>query len=102
MWYFRRVLYKEPFGGPLPWWNLGAGCFGVLSGLFGIFSRGPGFLIGPTILVMGLMFVCWGVSDLLPSERRAAILALRAGFLVFQSATVVLAVAALLQLGLGL
>lgn len=100
LWYIRQVLYKEPFGGPLPWWYPGVGCFGFLPGLFGIFSRGPSFLIGPTMLVMGLMFVSWGMSDPLLSERRFAILTLRAGGPVFQSATVAPAVAALLPQGL--
>ena len=101
LWYIRRVLYKEPFDGPLPWMNLGVGCFAVFAGLFGVFLKGPGFLIGPTLLTMGLMFVCQGVADLLPPERRSATLTLGAGFLVFQSATVVLAVGTLLQQGLG-
>ena len=100
LWYIRRVLYKEPFDGPLPWINLGVGCFSVLGGLFGIFLRGPGLLLGPMILAQGLTLVCWGVSDLLPPERRLAVIALRAGFLVFQSVVLVLIFAILLQ-GLG-
>ncbi len=101
LWYIRRVLYKEPFDGPLPWINLGVGCFSVLTGLFGIFLRGPGFLLGPMILAQGLTFVCWGASDLLPPEHRSMILASRVGFMVFQSAVFVLIFATLLQ-GLGL
>ena len=100
MWYIRRVLYKEPFDGPLPWINLGVGLFSVLVGLFGIFLRGPGLLLGPMILAQGLTFVCLGVADLMPPERRWAILALRLGFMVFQSAVFVLIFAILLQ-GLG-
>ena len=52
------------------------------------------------ILAQGLTFVCWGLSDLLPSEHRFMILALRAAFLVFQSVVLVLIFAILLQ-GLG-
>ncbi len=100
LWYIRRVLYKEPFDGPPPRINLGVGCFSVLTGLFGIFLRGPGLLLGPMILAQGLAFVSWGVSDLPPFERRSMILALRAGFMVFQSAMLVLIFATLLQ-GLG-
>ena len=100
LWYIRRVLYKEPFDGPLPWINLGVGCFSVLGGLFGIFLRGPASLLGPVILAQGLMLVCWGVSDLLPPRHRSAILASRTGLLVFQSAAFVLIFATLLQ-GLG-
>lgn len=74
----------------------------LFAGLFMTLSGEPTFLfIGLTLLALGLMFVCWGVSDLLPYERRAGIIALRAGFLVFQNAVFVLAVAALLQEGLG-
>lgn len=99
---WRRALYKEPFDGPLPWMNLGVGCLGVFSGLFITFSGGPTFLfIGLTLLALGLMFVSWGVSDLLPSELRSTILALRVGLLVFQSAAIILAVAGLLQMGLN-
>ncbi len=100
MWYIRQVMYKEPFDGPLPWINLGVGCFSILAGLFGIFLRGPASLLGPMILAQGLTFVCWGVSDLLPPEHRWAISALRVGFMVFQSAVFVLLLATLLQ-GLG-
>ncbi len=101
MWYVRRVLYKEPFDGPLPWINASVGCFSVLAGLFGIFLMGQASLLGPMILAQGLTFVYLGVADLLPPERRRAILALRAGFMVFQSAVFVLIFALLLQ-GLGL
>ena len=99
---WRRALYKEPFDGPLPWINLGVGCFAIFAGLFGVLSMGPTLLVGPMLLALGMMFVCWGVSDLLPPERRSAILALRVGLLVFQSATIILAVAGLLQQALGL
>ncbi len=99
--YWRRVLYEEPFDGPLPRINLGVGCLCSLTGLFWVFSGGPGFLIGPMSLAMGLMFVFWGVSDLLPPERQSAIRALRAALLRFRSATIVLAVAGLLRQGLG-
>ena len=99
---WRLALYKEPFDGPLPWINLGVGCFSIFSGLFITFSGGSTFLfVGPMLLFLGLMFVFWGVSDLLPPKRRSAILALRVGLLVFQNAAIVLAVVALLQLGLG-
>ncbi|CAA9437837.1 MAG: hypothetical protein AVDCRST_MAG22-3822 [uncultured Rubrobacteraceae bacterium] len=100
LWYIRRVLCKEPFDGLLPRKNLGVGCFSVLAGLFGIFLRGPVFLLGPIILAQGLAFVCWRVSDLPPSGRRSIVLAPRAAFLFFQSVVFVLVFAIPLQ-GLG-
>ncbi len=86
---FRRVLYKAPFAGPLHWLNLAVGCFCLLAGAFLTPSNGP----------LGLMFVFWGASDLLPGERSLLIIALRVGYPVFLSATLVFGFAGILQAG---
>lgn len=87
---WQRTLYREPFGGPFPWYFLGVGCFSFLSGVFLTLSAGPTFLLGPMNIALGSMFVLMGGSDLLPARYKASIIVPRAGSLVSVSVALVL------------
>ena len=95
--YCRKVLFGEPLGGPVPRWNLDVGCFCTLAGSFMVTGRGFAFLPGPMNVALGLMFIPWSVSDLLPRGRKTVIDALRVMFLVCMSTVLVLSIAGILR-----
>lgn len=80
--YLRRVLFREPLGASVPWFMLVAGCFSLLIGSFMIILRSLTFLSGWNSVALGLMLVLLGVSEILPKERKTAIMSLRQGSLV--------------------
>lgn len=92
-WYLRKMLFREPFGGPVGWWMLASGCFSLLVGLFLTLSEGLSFLLGPMSIASGLMFVSGGASELLSKERKTAIMLLRLASLLFIYAGFILALA---------
>ena len=93
----KRELFREPRGGRLFWFMMAYGCFNICLGVTAIFWRDApltegGFVDSLHNLSLGLMFSFWSISELLPRERRAAIAALRAGFLAFSLSTCALVV----------
>ena len=73
------------------------GCFCILAGSFMVAGRGLAFLLGPMNVALGLMFISWGVSDLLPRGRPSAIVVLRVMSLICMTAVLVLAIAVILR-----